>query len=166
MQTLRLLLVTTILGLLVVYLADTVLQKISAPPAALEYTSGEEPVFDAMLASPNDPAFSVTSQAERTEIVQQALFEPTRSPPQDRPPPQEVEIKANVVDQPTQLEAKLLGTILQEPKSIAILRLEDKSVVTISVGTKLQGWTLDEIMPDGARFARDDEEMLLQLILE
>ncbi|MDQ2090850.1 type II secretion system protein N [Marimonas arenosa] len=97
-------------------------------------------------------------------VLEKPLFSPTRQPPEtvedDSTPPAE----DRSVTSPQRLRAKLLGVVVSESRHLAILEVpSEPTVVYVSKGEELLGWTLKELGPDTVEFERNGETVTLTL---
>jgi hypothetical protein len=85
-------------------------------------------------------------------IAQRPLFLPSRRPEPATPPlPVQAERPAQPAAPPA-LSATLVGVLLSPSGRSAIVRLADGKSATVPEGGTIQGWTLEQVSPDGVLF--------------
>lgn len=141
------LLIAANLALALIISAELLLptQPGAANAAATEGTATRLPEFgDTRIAA---PPFS-----QLVDMMERPLFLPDRRMP-------EPEIETAPPPPPTPLRLKLEGIAIAGGSRVAVLRnLSGNGLVQLAEGESHEGWTLDELNSNSARFSRNGEQ--------
>jgi hypothetical protein len=136
--------------------------------------STSEIAFDELELTPVPlrPVAFVPEKVDLDQVLDRAVFEPTRR----RPLPEQVSVPEPqpepepVVQQPeksSSLDIAILGIVLQDDTGFLIVKSEgDGRPQQITLGDRIEGWTLVQLSELVAVFERDGEETRLNLGLE
>ncbi len=161
--TLLLLLVCLALTLLLLLVMDYSVQWRATRIAAVQKLAVQKPPPEApvtlpMLADPR-PAESYA------ELVERPLFSESRRPYQPPPPPEEEPAAPPPpAAPPSPLRVALTSIVITPEQRIALARdLGNASMVRLEQGSTLNGWTVEQILPDKVIFVQGSEKEILEL---